>query len=251
MVNNGAFMYGRDAVGGSEASITPADQTSDPYKAVLILGQGMAVEDSVLAKFRQKGYLLIGDGKNPVLPKDYEVLKNKIDSNTKICIYAQGSLDKVNEHSIEGLATAEFLRMIRRQSKNEQPLNINLISSFADTAAADVDILPPGSMLVAHGTADTVLSNDVVLKTLKDFTQDMSTPSAANPWQDCVDNFTTYVKQTTTIVIGKFRYTMRPPEGELTDPEQIKAYLEKERQIFVATYNEEFDPPLTIGPEID
>lgn len=238
-------------VGGSEASITPADQTSGTYKAVLILGQGMAVEDSVLDRFRQEGYLLIGDGKKPVSPKDCEVLKNKIDSNTKICIYAQGSLDTVKGHSIEGSATAEFLRVIKRQSKNEQPLNIHLISSFAGKAANDVDLLPPGSMLVVHGTADAALSNDVVLKTLKDFTQAMSTPSATNPWQDYVDNFATYVKQTTIIAIGEFRYTMRPLEGVLTDPEQIRAYLESERQIFVTKYNEEFDPPLTISREID
>jgi hypothetical protein len=123
------------------------DSTNEAYKTVLILGSGQALNENMLlerevkAKLQQKGCLIIGDGKTPLISLNYDVLRNKIDAHTKIYISAHGFI-KNGVHDIERIPTKNFLKELGSLSKDNQPLNIHLISCFSGAAALDVEALP-------------------------------------------------------------------------------------------------------------
>ncbi len=210
-----------------------------PYKAVLILGENLYIPDSLRRIFQQEGYRLIGDGRTNLHLLDLQELQNKISRTTRIYISVHG-LAKGKIHSIDGKPTKDFFTYLLNITGN-MPLSIQLDACYSGAAALDVGVLPEGSVLVAHGTADAAASISIGNKILLESSMDVS--SNTDLVYDFLNRFALNVKQAATISIntkdGIFKHPISPPDVALTHPDQILKYLNWERSNFIKEYNKD------------
>jgi len=108
---------------------------------VLILGPGLLSSPDGFLKLKPE-YFIIGDGKRDISLDELNLLRGIIDFHTKITILMYGNKDGKNSL----LDSSEIFQKLGEVGNNN-PLNIDLLSSYAKTASDDVTFLPAGSVL--------------------------------------------------------------------------------------------------------
>lgn len=219
---------------------TSKPSASAPYKAVLIIGKDALASSVTIERFKQEGYLLIGDRRRNLKSLDFSILADRIDKNTRIYITAHGMV-KDGIHSIEGMPTRNFLKTLSELSGGN-PMNIQLYSCYGGSAAQDVCVLPKGSVLLLPSPSDTISAIELAVKTIRTSSNDLR---ETNLVQEFIQRFALYTTQTAIISIIKkdgsvFKYTIRHPNRFLTIPQEIAQYLEFIRNEFIEAYNKEF-----------
>jgi len=135
-------------------------------KAVLIVGSD-SIEifnsSQIKSLYSQPGYLIIGDGNmQPVSPElILSSLKDNIDSNTRIDIYAHGSPTPQNKDLLgiqldwdEKDDNAESIFALLKEINNSRPLNLHIWSCHSGLANKSLKHLPEGSLLFTHVSGD-------------------------------------------------------------------------------------------------
>lgn len=210
-----------------------------PVKAVLIVGKDQVIPDDLKRLYTKAGYLMIGDGTTDINMLDLSVLKDIVDNNTRVDIWAHGIVNNGN-HNIDSGATKNFISKLSGYNPNT-PLNLHISSCYAGAVAPDVMTMPEGSVLTAHGTPDEWTAVILNTETIKQSTQDLR---IVDPIQDFIYRFSLNVKQTATISINRgndtFKHTIRPPKHLLCNPDNIARYLEHERLEFIKAYDQDF-----------
>lgn len=210
---------------------------NEPYKAILIIGNGVHLPNYIMNLYKQQGWLLIGDGIQIIDTLDLSVLAGKVDKNTRINIMAHGrAVDGI--HSIDGgFRTENFLRKISYYS-GEIALKIDFFSCYGSASALDANTLPEGSVFIAHSSADEVSSTNIGIKTILKSHQDLS---ITDPVQSFVTKFMLKMTDTITIAIkignSVFKHTIQPPRRMLLNPHDIIKYFEYQRSEFIAAYH--------------
>jgi predicted metal-dependent TIM-barrel fold hydrolase len=221
-----------------------------PYKSVLIIGSDTNIPKDISDLYKQKGYLLIGDGNKNLQSLDLEPLKGNISPDTKINFYAHGIAIK-GIHYVDGnsetYTTGKFLAKIAQYSPTS-PLNIHQYSCYCGAAAPDVKVLPEGSTFVAHGESEMISSGSadrIIYQSNKDL-------RITKPALEFASNFLRNIGQMATFTINNgivpFKHPVRSPKKILSKLDEIIRYFTAERLNFVTEYNKCF-PSSTIDLE--
>lgn len=162
-------------------------------KAVLI--RGTDSDDSVAKHYASKNqsdYIIIGNGAKGFTLEDLDVLKGRIDENTKITIDTHGnaiSYLAFNRHAIRqnhdaihgAISTNKLFNKLNSVSDGN-PLHVHLWACYGGLAAKDVNYLPKGSVLVAHASKDlpsSIPTSTFAMTSLPPYSDTPESPYAA------------------------------------------------------------------------
>jgi ankyrin repeat protein len=217
-------------------------EVNDLFKIVLIIGSDIELTSYVQELFKQKGFLLIGDGKRRISELDLSQLKGKVDKNTRIYISVHGVSEEgvhIIDSNLNEYRTRDLLTKLATYNPNT-PLTVYLNACYAGAAAPDVVVLPEGSTLIAYGTSDATTVKFISTKTIL---WSINNTNVGDPIQAFIRNFA-YTVQTATVSIntknGIFNHAMELPEHILSNPNEIVEYLELERSKFIEAYDLKF-----------
>jgi hypothetical protein len=141
-------------------------------KQVLILGPGISQEDCKEYKrtFSSDVYI-IGDSINPVDENHIQFQSlNEREKETRVDVRAHGGVIDAQHHSEvfstvkkgpPSLTLTKNLLNAFKDTNPEVPLYIHSWSCFSGAANRDAEILPPGSVLITHASADHIAHSDL------------------------------------------------------------------------------------------
>lgn len=169
-------------------------------KALLIIGPGLkGFFIEVKNIYNQSDCLVIGNGEIAIKRDEISSLKRKLDSATRINIFAHGNNDEGRhkiglQNEFDGIYTSNILILLN-QANNNFPIYVHIWSCYAGIAADDIKYLTSGSVIVTHGSGSSVS-----ISALNDFALKYSLSNACNfnlsPYQDFLNNVAMYSAQT-------------------------------------------------------
>ncbi len=216
-----------------------------PLRSVFIVGKDIFIPKEVLDRSNDAECLIIGDGRIDLKFLEYSKLQDRLDKYTRIYILCHG-VARGGVHYLD-MPTGYLLKIIAGYCGGV-PINVQLTACFAGAAAPDVVELPPGSVLITHGTSYDPTSADINDSSASRLSQDLRSSDFV---QDFLLRFALHTKQYATISIRKsdgtvFKHTISPPRSTLTNPNEVRRYLEFERTRFMVAYNQAFDKKLDL-----
>ncbi|AIF81939.1 hypothetical protein I862_06925 [endosymbiont of Acanthamoeba sp. UWC8] len=175
---------------------------NNKLKAVLLIGSEQEEEYAILSKvYNKEGYLIIGNGKDPINNKDLHGLKGRIDHNTRIDIIAHGNSDE-GTHLIslkqETIETKLLFSNLKKLS-NGEALQVHLWSCYGGIASNDAVHLSSGSFLVTHSSAEEKSLSWTGVKLGKIITEMENNTHTALPFQSLAKNLALYYSNPFTI----------------------------------------------------
>ena len=175
---------------------------NNKLKALVLIGSKQEEEYAILSKVYNKGgYLIIGNGKDPINNKDLHSLKGRIDHNTRIDIIAHGNSDE-GKHLIslkqETIETKLLFSNLKKLS-NGEALHVHLWSCYGGTASNDAVHLSSGSFLITHSSAEERSLAWVGAKLGKIITEMQDNAHTILAFQSLAKNFALYYSNPFTI----------------------------------------------------
>lgn len=151
------------------------------YEKIVILGrdQSKAFNHVIAEIFRKDlhndpSYFILGNGESDVDISQLSLIKNRVNSDTIVHIYAHGNIDDTGKHSLD---LGEFNNIYTKTLLSElayymssYPIFAHVHSCFGGAAVDNVVIFPVGSVILAHGPADDISFSDAYeVSLLEDF----------------------------------------------------------------------------------
>ncbi len=219
-------------------------------KAVLILGPGIkasCLEDNfkrMITLYQKEGYLVVGDGIEYLTEQNLLSLKGKINSNTRIDIYAHGSykLAFANaSHYLHSFSSETTTSLFFKKLKNisSKALDLHLWSCSAKYALFDINSLPKKSVLTIHAGSEPSLIDFNTLLIERAIIKLQQSNLILSPFQSFLNNMAIESIQTSHLItrIGNknYQFSIIPNTKEIL--EDSANFLNKTTFKFIEFYN--------------